>query len=67
VIRLKFERVDRGISQELLAFASKIPQPIISLIETGTWNPTPAQLAALAAVLGIDPPDLLLMDVEVER
>jgi transcriptional regulator with XRE-family HTH domain len=63
VIRLKFERVNRRISQETLALATKLPQPIISLIEIGTWNPTPDQLAALGRALGIAPPELLLQEV----
>lgn len=67
MIRLKFERVNRNISQENLALVARVPQPIISLIETGTWNPSRAQLAALADALNIAPPDCLLSEVEAER
>ncbi len=63
--RLRFERIERNLSQEKLAFLAKIPQPVISWIETGTWNPTPDQLAALAGVLHIDPPELLLQEVVI--
>lgn len=63
--RLRFERLDRHISQETLARLAKLPQPIISLIETGTWNPTTEQLAAIAGVLHIDPPELLLQEVVI--
>jgi transcriptional regulator with XRE-family HTH domain len=65
VIRLKFERINRQITQPLLAFWAQIPQPTISLIETGTWNPTAAQLEKLGRVLHIDPPSDLLLDVVV--
>lgn len=63
VIRLKFERINRGITQQRLALAARLPQPVVSLIETGTLNPTPRQLEALAAALRVAPPTLLLQDV----
>jgi transcriptional regulator with XRE-family HTH domain len=65
VIRLKFERLNRQVSQQKLALAAQLPQPVVSLIETGTWNPRSDQLAALARVLHIDPPSDLLLDVVV--
>jgi transcriptional regulator with XRE-family HTH domain len=63
VNRLKFERINRYLSQERLGVLARVPQPVISLIETGTWNPTTDQLAAIAGVLRIDPPDALLQEV----
>ena len=57
--RLQFERVNRRISQERLALVTGVPQPVICLIERGTWNPNPNQLAALAHALGVAPSDLL--------
>lgn len=59
--RLKFERINRHLSQEKLAWLAQVPEPVISLIETGTWNPTPEHLAAIARVLHIDP-ELLLQE-----
>jgi len=53
VNRLKFERVNRRLSQERLALLTRIPQPIISLAENGVWNLTASQRAALAGVLDV--------------
>jgi transcriptional regulator with XRE-family HTH domain len=64
VIRLKFERVNRRISQETLAFVAQVPQPVICLIERGTWNPSPAHLALLGRALHVEPPELLLRQIE---
>ena len=61
--RLKFERIRHHLSQERLAWLAKLQQPTISLIENGTWNPTADQLAAIAAVLHVDPPERLLDEI----
>ena len=63
MIRLKFERINRHLTQQTLALTAKVPQPVISLIEAGTWNPTPDQLAALGRALQVDPPSRLLQEV----
>jgi predicted transcriptional regulator len=65
VIRLKYERVNRQLSQQMLAYMAKLPQPLICLIETGRQNPTTDELAALGRALGIAPPELLLQEVVV--
>jgi transcriptional regulator with XRE-family HTH domain len=63
VIRLKFERTTRRISQERLSRASRVAQPIISHIEKGTWTPSASQLDALGRALHVSPPELLLQQV----
>jgi transcriptional regulator with XRE-family HTH domain len=65
LLRLKFERIRRNISQQRLACATGIPQPVVSMFETGACHPTPAQLAALATELNVAPPALLLQDVVI--
>jgi transcriptional regulator with XRE-family HTH domain len=64
VTRLQFIRVDRHISQERLAIVAGVPQPVICLIERGTWNPNPDHLAALGRALHIAP-ELLLQEVTI--
>jgi transcriptional regulator with XRE-family HTH domain len=64
VLRLRYERFRRGLSQAGIAAAARVPQPMVSLIERGRLVPTPAQLTRLAAVLDI-PPDDLLRDVSL--
>ena len=59
MIRLKFERTNRGISQLRLARAAALVQPAVSLIENGRLVPTPAELARLAAVFGVAPSELM--------
>ena len=66
MIRLKYERLDRGITQKQFEFLSGVPQPVICLIETGRWSPTDAELTQLARVLGVHPPSALLREVVVE-
>jgi transcriptional regulator with XRE-family HTH domain len=59
VLRLKFERSNRKVSQTAVAQAARIPQPTLSSIEIGRLKPTEAQLERLAAVFGVAPDDLL--------
>jgi transcriptional regulator with XRE-family HTH domain len=66
VIRLKFERIQRGLSQAGLAHLARVPQPVICLIEAGKWNPSPAELGALACALGVAPAEALLTPVVVQ-
>lgn len=65
MIRLKYERVQRGFSQATLAHIAKLPQPVICLIEMGRWNPTADELDALGRALGIAPASVLLKLVTV--
>jgi transcriptional regulator with XRE-family HTH domain len=62
VLRLKFERISRGLSQQGVTDLTQIPQPAVSLIETGRVVPTPEELQRLADVFGV-PPAILLKHV----
>jgi transcriptional regulator with XRE-family HTH domain len=64
VNRLKFERTQRGLSQEAVAKLAHVQQTIVSLIEVGRLIPTTAQRDRLAAVLSV-PPELLLTPVRI--
>ena len=59
MLRLKFERTNRGISQHRLARAAALVQPAISLIENGRLLPTTDQLRRLAVVFSVAPSELL--------
>jgi transcriptional regulator with XRE-family HTH domain len=59
VLRLKFRRIERGLSQKRLASLAKVSQPALSLIEAGRVNPTPLELSALGVALGCAPERLL--------
>ena len=61
---MKYERIRRGWSQEQLEHLARIPQPQISLIETGRLKPTEAQAIRLASALDI-PPGALQDNVEL--
>ena len=67
VIRLKFERLQRGLTQAGLAYKAKLPQPLICLIETGRQNPTDHELDELARALGIAVPSTLLAEVVIDE
>lgn len=64
MLRVKFERTSRNLSQERVAAAARIPQPAIALIERGRLIPTSQQLERLASVFDV-PTESLLRDVEV--
>lgn len=51
VLRLKFLRIERGLSQHQLAALANVPQSDLSRIETGRGIPTRSELSALAAAL----------------
>lgn len=59
-MRLRFERLKRGWSQEHLADLVGLSQCTISFIERGERLPLPDELEALAQVLCITPPHVLL-------
>jgi transcriptional regulator with XRE-family HTH domain len=65
LLRLTFERIARGVSQDAVADAVCIPQSTVSLIERGRINPTPRELQRLAEVFDV-PADRLLERVDVE-
>lgn len=61
--RLRFERLQRRLSQHHIARQARIPQPQISLIEIGRLRPTPEQLQRLAVVFNFSNPEDLLREV----
>jgi transcriptional regulator with XRE-family HTH domain len=64
VLRLKYERLQRRMSQSGVGAAARIHQPTVTLIENGRLIPTPAQLQRLANVFGL-PPEALLKPIEI--
>jgi transcriptional regulator with XRE-family HTH domain len=67
VLRLRYERLSLGVSQNAIGLAARIPQPTFSSIEIGRLKPTPAQLQRLAEVFHVTPAEELLKDVVVLR
>jgi len=65
VIFLKVVRLSRGLTQNELAVLTKngVHQTLISLYEKERLLPTATQLEAMARVLGVSPPDILLRSV----
>jgi transcriptional regulator with XRE-family HTH domain len=59
VLRLRYERTSRRLSQQAVAALSRIPQPAVSAIERGRFKPSPEQLQRLAEVFRVSPDDLL--------
>ena len=59
MLRVKFERTSRQLSQHAVAALSRIPQPAVSAIERGVLTPNLDQLERLGAVFGVAPEDLL--------
>ena len=60
---LKGIRIHRGVRQHQIATLLKVSRPVVSNIENGHWNPTPAQLDTLAQFFGY-PPERLLTHVD---
>lgn len=63
--QLRKIREDRKLSQEELAFRSKLDRTYISLLERGKRRPTLNTIFALAAQLGIAPSEIV-RSVEAE-
>lgn len=59
MLRLKFERTHRQLSQHAVGLVVHLPQPYIASIERGRMIPSPTQLQRLAAFFGVKPEDLL--------
>lgn len=55
MIRLKFERIQRGLSQAALERATGVFQSVICQIEIGRRNPTRSEIERLSRALGMDP------------
>ena len=65
MLRIRYERLRRGWSQEQLGRLSHIHQPVIAYIELGRVLPSDDELTSLARALGISPPSVLLKPVTV--
>ena len=63
--RLRFERLQRHMTQHDVARRARVAQPVISLIERGRLIPTDDQIARLASVFRIHPPEAILEQVNV--
>lgn len=64
--RLRFHRLERGLTQSAFATVVGLNRVTLSQIEIGRVNPTPAESAKLSEVLGIPAERLLdpITDVE---
>lgn len=52
-------RLERGMSQEQLAFEAGMKRTYLSDLERGTRNPSVRAVGRLAAALGVSPAELL--------
>jgi ribosome-binding protein aMBF1 (putative translation factor) len=59
MVIMKAIRIQRGWSQQDLAFFARMAAADICRIETGRMKPYPSQAVRLASVLAIKPEDLL--------
>ena len=60
-------RVRRGVTQGTLAVAAETSQPVISMIENGSYIPSDELLEKIASALKVkDPLDLLLPIVDFD-
>jgi ribosome-binding protein aMBF1 (putative translation factor) len=59
MVMMKAVRIQRGWSQQDLAFFARMAAADICRIETGRMKPYPSQAVRLANVLAINPEDLL--------
>jgi transcriptional regulator with XRE-family HTH domain len=62
--RLRYERVNLGLSQDALGVAVRVAQSDIAKAERGEYFPGPAILDRLSRVLGV-PAEYLLREVEI--
>lgn len=64
MLRIKYERVRRGISQKHVAKRALLTQPEVSEIENGVMRPSAAKLRRLVDIFRL-PADELLKEVVV--
>ena len=57
-------RHDKGLSQDSLAYEAEISRSYLSQLEKGKYNASLKIIGKLAAVLGIEPAELLRLPVE---
>jgi DNA-binding XRE family transcriptional regulator len=67
VLRLTFERHRQKLSQQTVAQRADLAQTIVSAIERGRVNPTSRELDAIARVLGVADPAVLLHPVQIQE
>ncbi len=65
MVRMKAVRIQRGWSQQQLAFRANVSVADVSRIETGRMRPYAGHAARLAKVLGLEPEKLLELVVLV--
>ncbi len=56
---LREARVEKGLSQEALAFASELDRTYISMLERGKRQPTISVIFKLAAALGVSAAEMV--------
>jgi transcriptional regulator with XRE-family HTH domain len=66
VIRLKYERLRRGLPQSAFAIAAHIDQSDLAKIELGHYIPGRVVLGKLAHMLGL-PADVLLKPISIAK
>lgn len=60
------KRRELGLSKAELSRQSDVQANVIGWIEAGRFKPYPSQLERIAQVLGVDDPESLLDQIEVE-
>jgi transcriptional regulator with XRE-family HTH domain len=65
VTLLRHIRLTRGWTAAELGMKAGLPQPAVSLIETGRLKPSPRQLELLASALHVNLPSALLEEVRL--
>lgn len=61
--RIKKLRLERGMTQQALAYECDIEKPNLSRIENGNTNPTIKSLWKISCALGVKLGDLLDIDI----
>src|SRR5688500_16657843 len=67
VLRVKLERLSRGVNQTTIGVLTSIPQAVVSQIENGHLKPSPARLRRLSELYDVSPHDLLKDTSEPQR
>lgn len=67
MLALRYFRIKRGLSQDVLAALLNTRQATISAIEHGKEQPSDELLHGLASVLGVTPAYLLLRPVTIKE
>lgn len=63
MLLMRLARLERGYSQRVLSYAADVPQPLLCLVERGERALAPDQLARVADVLNVSPPEALMTQV----